>query len=92
MSKQFDITWVDRGHPPRVAPNPHFPDGVEVDLRGSPSLRGCYTPLPYPTGHKNVGGWLVECRKCGVTSYITAASRLDDPKSAVIPCKIEVEE
>lgn len=86
MSK-FKITWVDRGHPPRVAPNPDFPDGVDVDVRESLSLRGCYTPLPYPTGHKNVGGWRVECRECGTTAYITAASRLDDPKSAVIPCK-----
>jgi hypothetical protein len=87
IEDQFSVEWVDRGRPPRAASNPAFPDGVDVDLRADPDHPACLAELPYPTGHTNIGGWLVKCRECGVTAMITAASRPDDPRSAMIPCK-----
>lgn len=88
MSDQFQILWQDRGGPPKVKPNPAFPDGVpEIDMaRGEQP--NCVVTLPYPSGHTNVGLWLVRCRLCRLRVGITAASRPDDPRSARLPCKL----
>jgi hypothetical protein len=86
LSEQFEIRWIDRGHPPRVKPNPDFPDGRDVDSGERPA---CLAKLPYPTGKDHVGGWFLRCQRCGTTAYVTAASRPDDPKSIMIPCKMK---
>jgi len=82
---QFEISWIDRGRPPREAPNPNFPTGIHIDSNNRPA---CYCELPYMT-HDNIGTWTVECSKCGVRMTITMASRSDDPRSIMIPCKKE---
>jgi hypothetical protein len=87
MRGKFEIRWIGRGGPPRQPPNPGFPDGKDVDLTVS-ALPSCSTPLPYPTGRDNIGGWMVRCQTCGVTAYVTAASRPDDPRSLKIHCKL----
>lgn len=84
---QFEIVWDDRGHPPKVAPNPAFPDGVEVDASDGARLT-CVAQLPYPTGKVNVGTWLVTCKLCRLRVAVTAASRPDDPRSVKLPCKL----
>jgi hypothetical protein len=30
---QFTIEWRDAGEMPRVAPNPDYPDGIDLDIR-----------------------------------------------------------
>jgi hypothetical protein len=95
----FEICWIDRGHPPRNQPNPHYPDGCHVDLTGShpvklthPKLpeskhQTCRIELPYPSGHDNVGTWVLVCRRCKRSLAITAASRVDDARSVLVSCK-----
>jgi hypothetical protein len=86
IKDNFIISWIDGGRPPRVAPNPAYPDGKDIDASDG-KLPRCMTPIPYPTGHKNIGQWLVECEVCGAKTIVTAASRPDDPRSLTIPCK-----
>jgi hypothetical protein len=86
--KHHNIVWMDRGVPPRVTPNPRYPDGVpEVDISGG-AKRTCRVELPYPSGHVNVGTWLIKCTLCRLNVGITAASRADDARAVVLPCKI----
>ncbi len=86
MSKEgdFTVTWVDGGRPPQVRPNPDFPNGRDIDASNVDKPR-CTVELPYMT-HKNIGHWLIECRNCGLTMIVTAASRTDDPKSVTTNC------
>lgn len=83
---KFEIEWVNRGGPPKQPPDTAFPHGKDVDLTmgREPS---CITPLPYPTGKGTIGGWLVRCLTCGLSVYVTAASRPDDPCSLKVACK-----
>jgi hypothetical protein len=85
MTDQFKIEYLDKGRPPKVAPNPKYPDGVHADLSGG-KRPACTVELPYMV-HKNVGYWYVECIKCHTNCLITMASRPDDPRSVVLPCK-----
>ena len=79
---RFKIKWLDRGRPPRVAPDPDFPHGQDIDSGERPA---CRVELPYMT-KKNVGYWSVACTKCRSNALITMASRPDDPKSVMLPC------
>jgi hypothetical protein len=82
------IEWLDRGHPPRVAPNPDYPDGIPMLDVGNGAKHTCTVELPYPTGHVNVGTWIIECDVCRLRVGVTAASRPDDARSVRVPCKI----
>lgn len=84
---KFEIRWVSRGRPPRVAPNPDYPKGMDIDISLG-AERTCTTPLPYPTGRKFVGTWMLKCLVCGLRVGITAASRPDDPKSVKLACRL----
>jgi hypothetical protein len=86
MRGAFEIRWFDRGRPPAQKPDPAYPDGRAVDIRKDRKLAACTTPLPYPTGHKNIGTWEVHCLTCGLRVMVTAASRRDDPKSVTVNC------
>jgi hypothetical protein len=85
----FDITWQERGGPPRMSANPDYPHGVDLDVRAPSEKAGpsCTVKLPYPTGKGVIGTWLVRCQRCGRAVGITAASRADDPRSAIVACK-----
>lgn len=80
----LDVEWFDSGRWPQVAPNPHFPDGVDVDLSHGLSAT-CETALPYPA--KRCGFYRVTCTRCGRSAAITTAGRPDDPRSVKMPCK-----
>jgi hypothetical protein len=96
---KFEIRWIDRGHPPRQPANPHYPDGCNLNLTGDgeaklphpqeaePKVDHCIAQLPYPSGHDNVGTWVLRCLICGSVTGVTAASRPDDARSVKIPCK-----
>ena len=81
--KQFIIAWVDAGKLPTVAPNPQYPNGVDVNLMGHFET-GCKVALPYPA--KRIGHFKVQCRLCEVRVAVTTAGRPDDPRSLTIPC------
>jgi len=82
--EQFDVQWLDRGREPQVAPNPAFPDGIDLDLT-DPGQPTCWTALPYPA--KRCGTYVVECRICGLRVGCTTAGRPDDPRSIRMNCK-----
>jgi hypothetical protein len=77
------ITWIDGKREPKEQPDPHYPNGIDLDLtRGKrPS---CETKLPYPA--KRCGHYLVVCEKCAQKIIVTTAGRPDDPRSVRIRC------
>ena len=86
MSADFEIKWVDLGREPQCAPNPMFPDGVNIMI-GDATQNLCVSELPYPA--KRCGIYQVRCRICGNSAAITTAGRPDDPRSVSMPCAIE---
>ena len=77
------MTWVDGEREPKVAPNPAYPKGVDLDVTaGNP---GCATDLPYPA--PRCGWFLINCERCGANAVITTAGRPDDPRSIKIRCE-----
>ncbi|WP_445222201.1 hypothetical protein ACKWRH_21335 [Bradyrhizobium sp. Pa8] len=80
-----NVIWVDHGREPQCAPNPNFPNGVDVDLRRDKEQPGCSADLPYPA--KRCGHHLVQCDVCGYSVAITTAGRPDDPRRITLPCK-----
>jgi hypothetical protein len=81
---KFKISWIDHGREPQCAPNPAYPDGIDVvpDLpAGTPT---CKIVLPYPA--RRCGAYMIVCCLCDNTVMVTTAGRPDDPRSVVIPC------
>jgi len=83
MTEGFKITWLDSGLEPRCAPNPNYPNGIDVDVSDG-ALKTCRVELPYPA--KRIGRYRVECEKCGIKAECTTAGRPDDPTSITIGC------
>jgi hypothetical protein len=80
------VHWVDRGYEPKAAPNPDYPDGMDIDLTGGDRLaKACKTALPYPA--KRVGYYVITCPRCHMKTIITTAGRPDDPRSVKLACK-----
>jgi len=79
----ISVAFLSYDRPARVAPDPRFPDGIDVDLsKGKPF---CRAELPYPA--ECCGVLLVNCESCGANAAITTAGRRDDPRSVKLPCK-----
>jgi hypothetical protein len=77
-------TWIDGQREPQSAPDPRYPNGVEINA-AKPDEKSCFTQLSYPA--KRRGWYLIECDQCATRTLITTAGRPDDPKSVRIPCK-----
>jgi hypothetical protein len=82
---QFTIDWRDSGFEPECAPNPDYPEGIDLDVTRGAMLR-CRAPLPYPA--KRVGVYTVRCTICGFQTGCTTAGRADDPRSITLPCRV----
>src|SRR5262245_5527648 len=84
----FTVTWFDHGREPQCEPNPAYPDGIDLDARTPEEKRkpACKVDLPYPA--KRCGLYLVVCERCHTSAGITTAGRPDDPRSVMIPCKL----
>ena len=80
----FHIEWIDRMREPQCAPDPQYPNGVELRLNPN-GEKGCKVVLPYPA--PRCGIFYVECKICGSNAMITTAGRSDDPRLVEIPCK-----
>ena len=86
MEQRFKIEWIDRGYEPQCAPNPHYPEGIDID--GSNGLLpACLITLPYPA--RRCGYYYVECGICQINALITTAGRPDDPRSIKLPCALK---
>lgn len=81
------VEWHDAGREPKVAPNPAFPKGIDLDCSGGAEA-SCTEQLPYPA--KRCGRFLIECETCGQRIMVTTAGRTDDPRSVKIACKLVV--
>lgn len=79
-------TFHSYGRKATCEPDPAYPDGMVVDV-ASEGQSACSVELTYPA--PEVGVWLLECSICGLSAVITAAGRVDDPKSVRAPCKIQ---
>lgn len=78
------VEWIDSGREPQGAPDPRFPDGMEVDISGG-AARACTVSLPYPA--RRCGMYAIACSVCGLTSVVSTAGRPDDPRSLKIACR-----
>lgn len=83
--KRFEINWHDLGREPKVAPNPAYPDGIDMDVTAG-QQPNCTTALPYPA--RRCGYYTVRCILCGYSVALTTAGRPDDPRSLKIPCRL----
>jgi hypothetical protein len=80
----FKIEWDDHEREPQCAPNPAYPNGIDLDGSHG-ALATCVAALPYPA--RRCGLYLVECETCGIRIAITTAGRPDDPRSVKIACQ-----
>jgi hypothetical protein len=76
--------WIDDHREPRQPPDPHYPNGIDLDL--SRGQRSCSIPLDYPA--RRCGKYLITCDVCGISCVVTTAGRRDDPKSVKVGCKL----
>jgi hypothetical protein len=84
MLDDFDIRWVDSGREPRMAADPKYPTGTDLDMSKG-KQPACTARLPYPA--KRCGWYVIICKHCGTDALISTAGRADDPRSAKLPCK-----
>lgn len=75
--------WIDRGREPQCAPDPKFPNGIDLDASNG-AARTCSMELPYPA--KRCGLYIVACDRCGQRDAITTAGRPDDPRKITLGC------
>ena len=79
----FKFTFLDSGREPQCAPDPRYPNGIDLDM--SNGAKGCcyYTPYPAP----RCGVMTAECETCGAKVGFTVAGRVDDPRSVKLACR-----
>lgn len=82
------VTFLDKGGRPRGAPNPAYPDGMDVDASGGASLT-CTAHIECPA--PCMGLAVVECDRCGLRVALTVAMRPDDPRSLKVACKMPLQ-
>lgn len=81
----FTITWHPSGRGKARSPSdPNFSGGTNFDVSKG-ATRTCTIGLPYPA--PECGQHLAICDKCGFSIAITAAGRLDDPRTVKVACK-----
>ena len=79
----FKFTFLDSGREPQCAPDPRYPNGIDLDFSGVGS--GCCYNAPYPA--PRCGVMQVECETCGIRIAVTVAGRVDDPRSVRLACR-----
>lgn len=82
MEQAHKVRWIDGGREPQCAPNPQFPDGIDIVETSGPNT--CKVELPYPA--MRCGAYQVTCRVCGRRVTVTTAGRADDPRSLQMQC------
>jgi len=82
---QLKVTWQDGKRQAKCPPDPRWPDGIHLDNTRGYAILSCKTDLPYPA--PQCGRWLIECDACGQKVIVTAAGRVDDPRSIKLVCQ-----
>jgi hypothetical protein len=82
MFSRFEVHWKDGEREPQVPFNREYPWGIDVK-----ACDGCKVELPWPA--PRCGLWFVKCTYCKSSMVITAAGRVDDPRSVVLKCRLE---
>jgi hypothetical protein len=85
LKYRHEVTFLDSGREPQVAPNPDYPEGIDLDPTEGAPVQSCKVLLPYPA--PRCGALVVACKRCGCTVAATVAGRPDDPRSMRLPCK-----
>lgn len=85
MADHHRIEWIDDKREPQCAPDPAYPNGIDIDLADSVQPC-CKVILPYPA--KRCGTYVVTCDLCGTRVGCTTAGRPDDPRSITIVCNV----
>lgn len=67
----------------RCAPNPEYPEGVDINL--ADGAVSCHADIPYPA--PECGIFVVSCDTCKWSIGITAAGRPDDPRTIQLACR-----
>lgn len=80
-------TFLSHNRQPRCAPNPAYPEGIDVDLSKGHKV-SCMVTLPYPA--ECCGAWLILCKVCQQNYVVTAAGRPDDPRTVRLPCEAKL--
>lgn len=78
------VTWVSRGRKAENPPDPEYPNGRRLDVSKG-QRPSCQAQLPYPA--PECGQHVIKCDGCGNATVVTAAGRVDDPRSIRIACK-----
>ncbi len=81
---RYEIHFLTTGRLPQCPPNPAYPLGIDIDISEGVT-RTCKASLPYPA--QCCGTWIVKCLDCGYVAAVTAAGRVDDPRTIKIGCK-----
>jgi hypothetical protein len=84
MKAKFRVMWVDHKRKPQCAPDPNYPNGIDLDISKGMSPC-CISDLPYPA--RGCGFFRIECLNCGQVIGVTTAGRPDDPRSIKIACQ-----
>jgi len=79
------VTFLSHNRKPVCAPNPEYPNGMNVDLTKGAKV-ACLADLPYPA--ECCGVLVVRCGKCGASAAITTAGRDDDPRTVRLACAL----
>lgn len=79
----LSVTFISHHRKAQVAPNPKYPDGIDVDLTKGAKV-ACLANLPYPA--ECCGILIVRCKKCSANVAITTAGRIDDPRTVKLAC------
>jgi hypothetical protein len=84
----WKIEWVDGRRDPQNAPNPAYPNGIDIRLTTDATVGPtCINPLPYPA--KRCGYFVVFCESCDQRVIVTTAGRPDDPRSLQLAGRVE---
>lgn len=84
MTVRIDVEFVSHHRKPQVAPDPRYPNGIDIDLTDGAKI-ACLADLPYPA--ECCGVLMVRCKNCGYSVAITTAGRPDDPRTVKLPCQ-----
>jgi len=77
------VEFLDAGREPKCAPDPAYPDGMDIDLTQG-FAKTCKFDIPWPA--PRCGWMLVVCDTCKTNALLTVAGRPDDPRSVRLPC------
>ena len=82
----IDVIWIDGGREPQCEPDPYYPNGRDINASQGAML-SCKVDLLYPA--PRCGMHHLKCRLCKLSVMITAAGRIDDPRTVIVACTMD---